>query len=72
LERAFNREILGPDGEIMKDDNGKFIKDLDIEENDDNTNINLEFGQGSTPLSRRILNKLQEDLWSQDPRNILW
>jgi hypothetical protein len=52
----------------MKDENGKCIKELEIKRNDDNTNRNLEFGQGSTPLSRRILNKLQEDLWNQNPK----
>jgi hypothetical protein len=65
---AFNRKVVGPDGEFMKDENGKFIKELEIKKNDDNTNRNLEFGQGSTPLSRRILNKLQEDLWNQNPK----
>jgi hypothetical protein len=65
---AFNRKIVGPDGEFMTDDDGKFIKELEIKKDDNGTNKFLDLGKGSTHLSRRILNKLQEDLWSKNPK----
>jgi hypothetical protein len=65
---AFNRKILGPDGEFMKDEDGKFIKELEIKKDDNGTNKFLDLSKGSTHLSCRILNKLQTDLWSKNPK----
>jgi hypothetical protein len=62
---AVNRKIKGPDGEFTKDANGKFIKELVVKIKKDNTDKVINLERGSTPLSRRILTKLHENLWNE-------
>ena len=62
---AVNRKIKGPDGEFTKDADGKFIKELVVKIKKDNTDKVINLERGSTPLSRRILTKLHENLWNE-------
>ena len=62
---AVNRKIKGPDGEFTKDVDGKFIKELVVKIKKDNTDKMINLERGSTPLSRRILTKLHENLWNE-------
>jgi hypothetical protein len=62
---AIYRKIKGPDEELTKDNDGNFIKGLVVKIKKDNTCKVIDLERGSTPLSRRILTKLHEDLWSK-------